>query len=147
MVEIFHQGKSVAIHPRNYRKARYSTLRAHMPENHQFMDEINSDKLLEWAGKIGPHTFTLIQATLQSRNYPEQAYRTCLGILKLAKKYSSANLETACQIIFEAKVFSCKTLEQELIFLQKQPTSQTTEALPVHENIRGAEYYQERCLS
>jgi virulence-associated protein VagC len=65
MVEIFHQGKSVAIHPRNYRKARYSTQRAHMPENHQFMSEINSDKLLEWAGKIGPHTFTLIQATLQ----------------------------------------------------------------------------------
>jgi len=101
----------------------------------------------EFNVKFGPHTFTLIQATLQSRNYPKQAYRTCLGILKLAKKYSSANLETACQIIFEAKVFSCKTLEQELIFLQKQPTTQTTEALPVHENIRGAEYYQERCLS
>jgi len=118
-----------------------------MPENHQFMDEIDSDKLLEWAGKIGPHTFTLIQATLQSRNYPEQAYRTCLGILKLARKFSSANMETACQIIYESKVFSCKTLEQELIFLQKQPTSQTFEKLPAHENIRGAEYYQERCLS
>ena len=71
MVEIFHQGRSVAIHPRNNRKARYSTQRAHMPENHQFMAEINSDKLLEWAGKIGPHTFTLIQATLKSRDYPE----------------------------------------------------------------------------
>ena len=118
-----------------------------MPENHQFMDEINSDKLLEWAGKIGPQTFTLIQATLQSRNYPEQAYRTCLGILKLAKKYSPTNMEAACQIIFESKVFSYKTVEQELIFLQKQPTSQMCEALPVHENIRGAEYYQERCLS
>jgi len=147
MVEIFHQGKSVAIHLRNYRKARYSTLRAHMPENHQFMDELNSDKLLEWAGKIGPQTFTLIQATLQSRNYPEQAYRTCLGILKLARKFSSANMETASQIIYESKVFSCKILEQELIFLQKKLTLQTTETLPAHENIRGAEYYQERCLS
>ncbi|MEN6292452.1 MAG: hypothetical protein ABFD07_10630, partial [Methanobacterium sp.] len=65
----------------------------------------------------------------------------------LARKYSPANMETGCQIIYEAKVFSYKTLEQELIFLQKQPTSQTTEALPAHENIRGAEYYQERCLS
>jgi hypothetical protein len=118
-----------------------------MPENHQFMDEINPDKLLEWAGKIGPHTSTLIQATLQSRHHPEQAYRTCLGILKLARKFSPTNMETACQIIFESKVFSYKTLEQELIFLQKQPTSQTFETLPAHENIRGAEYYQERCLS
>jgi transposase len=147
MVEIFHQGQSVAIHPRNYRKTRYSTQRAHMPENHQFMNEINSDRLLEWAGKIGPHTFTLIQATLQSRNYPEQAYRTCLGILKLARKYRPADMETASQILFESKVFSYKSLEQELIFLQKKTTSQTIEALPVHENIRGAEYYQERCLS
>jgi len=111
------------------------------------MAEINADKLLEWAGKIGPHTFTLIQSTLQSRNYPEQAYRTCLGILKLAKKYSPANLETACKIIYESKVFSYKALEQELIFLQKQPNSPTFETLPAHENIRGAEYYQERCLS
>jgi hypothetical protein len=56
-------------------------------------------------------------------------------------------METASQIIYESKVFSYKALEQELIFLQKQPTSQMFEALPVHENIRGAEYYQERCLS
>ena len=147
MVEIFYQGRSVAIHPRNNRKARYSTQRAHIPENHQFMAEINSDKLLEWAGKIGPHTFTLIQATLKSRDYPEQAYRTCLGILKLTRKYSSANMETACQIIYESKVFSYKALEQELIFLQQQPTSQALEAFTTHENIRGAEYYQERYLS
>jgi len=147
MVEIFHQGKSVAIHPRNYRKARYSTQQAHMPANHQFITEINSDKLLEWAEKIGPHTLTLIQAALKSRDYPEQAYRTCLGILKLAKKYSPVHMETACQIIFESKVFSYKSLEQELIFLQKKPASQGVEALPTHENIRGAEYYQERCLS
>ncbi|MBN1537202.1 MAG: hypothetical protein JW908_10760 [Anaerolineales bacterium] len=84
---------------------------------------------------------------MKSRDYPEQAYRTCLGILKLAKKYHPANMETACQIIYESKVFSCKTLEQELIFLQKQPASKVFETFTTHENIRGTEYYQERCLS
>ena len=83
---------------------------------------------------------------MKSRDYPEQAYRTCLGILKLTRKYSSANMETACQIIYESKIFSYKSLEQELIFLQKKPSSQSIEALPIHENIRGAEYYQERYL-
>ncbi len=111
MVEIFHQGKSVAIHPRDNRKAHYSTQRAHMPENHQFMAEINSDKLLEWAGKIGPHAFTLIQATLRFGNYPEQAYRTYLGFLKLPRKYSLSNMTTACQIIYESRGFSYKALE------------------------------------
>jgi hypothetical protein len=51
MVEIFHQGKSVRF-IREQSQARYSTLRAHMPANHQFMDEINSDKLLEWAARL-----------------------------------------------------------------------------------------------
>lgn len=147
MVEIFHQGKSVANHPRNDHRTRYSTLQEHMPENHRFMNEINSERLLEWAGKIGPQTFMLIQSSLRSRNYPEQAYRTCLGMLKLARKYSHANMETACRIIFESKVFSCKALEQELIFLQEQANPQVCEALPAHENIRGPEYYQERSLS
>jgi transposase len=144
MVEIFHHGKSVAIHPRNFRRGRFSTLREHMPANHQFMEDINSDKLIEWASKIGPQTATLVKATLRSRPFPEQAYRSCLGILSLAKKYNHPLLEQACQSVFEAKEFSYKAVAQELIYLQKQVTAPVVETLPTHENIRGAEYYQER---
>lgn len=147
MVEIFHHGKSVAIHPRNFRPGRFSTLREHMPANHQFMEDINSERLIEWANSIGPRTTTLVKATLQSRPFPEQAYRSCLGILSLAKKHSHSLLEQACQSVFEAKEFSYKAVAQELIYLHKQVTIPTVETLPTHENIRGAEYYQERCLS
>ena len=147
MLEIFRQGKTVAIHPRNYRRGRFSTLREHMPANHQFMADINSDRLIEWAGSIGPRTSALVKATLQSRTYPEQAYRTCLGILALARKHSHANMEAACQIACEAKVFSYKAVEQELVFLQEQAAALPVETLPTHANIRGAEYYQERSRS
>lgn len=147
MVEIFHHGKSVAIHPRNFRKGRFSTLREHMPANHQFMGDINPDRLIEWASKIGPQTAILVKATLQSRPFPEQAYRSCLGMLSLTKKYSRALLEQACQAVFEAKEFSYKALAEELIYLQKQVTTPIVETLPTHANIRGAEYYQERHLS
>jgi len=147
MLEIFRQGKTVAIHPRNYRRGRFSTLREHMPANHQFMADINSDRLIEWAGSIGPQTSALVKATLQSRTYPEQAYRTCLGILALARKHSHANMEAACQIACEAKVFSYKAVEQELVFLQEQAAALPVETLPTHANIRGAEYYQERSRS
>jgi transposase len=147
MVEIRHHGKSVAIHPRNFRQGRFSTLREHMPANHQFMEDINPDKLIEWASKIGPQTATLVKATLRSRPFPEQAYRSCLGILSLAKKYDHALLEQACQSVFEAKEFSYKAVAEELIYLQKQVTAPVIETLPTHENIRGAEYYQERPLS
>ncbi len=146
MVEISHNGKSVAIHPRNFRRGRFSTLREHMPPNHQFMDDINSDRLIEWASKIGPQTATLVNATLRSRPFPEQAYRSCLGILSLAKKHDRRLLEQACQSVFEAKEFSYSAVAQELIYLQKQAIPPLVETLPAHENIRGAEYYKERHL-
>jgi transposase len=144
MVEIRHHGKSVAIHPRNFRQGRFSTLREHMPANHQFMEDINPDRLIEWGSKIGPQTATLVKATLRSRPFPEQAYRSCLGILSLAKKYDYALLEQACQSVFEAKEFSYKAVAEELIYLQKQVAAPVIETLPTHENIRGADYYQER---
>jgi transposase len=147
MVEIFHRGKSVAIHPRNFRRGRFSTLREHMPANHQFMGDINSDRLIEWASKIGPQTSNLVQATLRSRPFPEQAYRSCLGILSLTKKYNHSLLEQACQSVFEAKEFSYKAVAEELIYMQKQVAAPVVETLPTHKNIRGAEYYQERHLS
>ena len=147
MVEIFHHGKAVAIHPRNFRQGRFSTRREHMPANHQFMEDINPDRLIEWASKIGPQTAILVKATLRSRAFPQQAYRSCLGILSLAKKYNHPLFEQACQAVFEAKEFSYQSLAQELIHLQKQVTQPVVETLPTHENIRGADYYDERKLS
>jgi hypothetical protein len=144
MVEIFHDGKSVAIHPRNFRKGRFSTLREHMPAKHQFMGDINSDKLSEWANQIGPQTTTLVKATLTSRPFPEQAYRSCLGILGLARKYPHPLLEQACQSVFESKEFSYRAVAEELVYLQKKVAAALVETLPTHKNIRGPEYYQER---
>ena len=146
MVEIFHRGNLVAIHPRSFRSGRFSTLREHMPANHQFMEDINPERLIEWADSIGPQTTALVKATLQSRPFPEQAYRSCLGILRLVKKSNPSLLEQACQTVLEAKIFSYKAVEQELAYLQKQAVPPGIESLPTHENIRGAEYYQERSL-
>jgi hypothetical protein len=118
-----------------------------MPANHQFMEDINPDRLIEWASKIGPQTVILVKATLRSRPFPEQAYRSCLGILSLARKYNHPLFEQACQAVFEAKEFSYTALAQELIHLQKQVTPPVAETLPTHANIRGADYYDERNLS
>ena len=146
MVEIFHRGNLVAVHPRSFRSGRFSTLREHMPANHQFMEDINPERLIEWAKGIGPQTTLLVKATLQSRPFPEQAYRSCLGILRLVKKSNPSMLEQACQTVLEAKTFSYKAVEQELTYLQKQAVPPAIESLPTHENIRGAQYYQERSL-
>jgi transposase len=143
MLEVFHKGKSVAIHARSFKPGRYSTLREHMPPNHQFMDRVNAKQLIHWAETVGPQTAALINATLQSRPFPEQAYRSCLGILSLAKKYPNSQMERACQAALEAQTFSYKAVKDELDWLTKQPALPVTpETLPAHANIRGDKYYQ-----
>ena len=143
MLEIFYKGKSVAVHPRSFKPGRFSTLREHMPPNHLFVDQVNAKQLLQWAEAVGPQTTALISATLKSRPFPEQAYRSCLGILSLAKKHPTSRIEQACQAALEAKTFSYKVVKEELDWLSKQPALPITpETLPTHANIRGHDYYQ-----
>jgi len=53
--------------------------------------------LAAWAAKTGPATEKLIRTALGARKQPQQAYRSCLGILRLGKNYGEARLEAACQ--------------------------------------------------
>lgn len=143
LLEIFHQGKQVAVHPRSIHPGRFTTRPEHMPSHHRFMGEMNSDRLLHWAGELGPQTARMISALLKSRHYPEQAYRSCLGILSLAKTHNRELLEMACQIALEAKMLSYRDVKAELIRLAKSPLSSSQPvSLPAHENIRGDTYYQ-----
>jgi transposase len=140
MLEIFHKGQSVAVHPRSFRLGRFSTRQEHMPPNHQFVDQVNAQNLLRWADNIGPQTQAFMNATLHARPFPEQAYRSCLGVLSLAKKHPHAHIEQACQAVLDAKTFSYKAVKEELDWLAKQPVA--PETLPAHANIRGHDYYQ-----
>jgi transposase len=147
MIEVYYKGKPVAFHPRSFRMGRFSTLREHMPDNHKFIEDMSAERLIQWAHSIGPQTSMMIRAALASKSVPQQAYRTCLGIIRLGKKYPYPLLEQACQSAVEANVFSYKAVKQELELLQNQAGSAIPESLPTHENIRGADYYQERIMS
>jgi transposase len=139
MVEIFHKGKQVAIHPRSTMPGRFSTRAEHMPSNHRFVRELDGEWLLKQAQEIGPHTLRYLQSLLQSRTFPEQAYRSCLGVLNLARKYSHPLCETACERALQAHLHSYKELKAELEALER--CSPSSQASPSHENIRGETYY------
>jgi transposase len=143
MVEIFHQGKQVAIHLRSAVQGRFSTRPEHMPSNHRFVLELASAWLLKQAEAVGPLTVQLITALLHARPYPEQAYRSCLGVLSLARKYPLPLMETACQRILEARLLSYRDLKGELEALVRSASASPEQsvALPAHENIRGKTYY------
>jgi transposase len=139
MVRIFHKGQEVAVHPRSRTPGRFTTCPEHMPTNHRFVAELNAEWLLNQAQKIGPQVTAYLKTLLQERPFPEQAYRSCLGVLSLAKKYPALLLESACQTLQEAHVASYRDLKSELEQLSASSASDPSAVF--HENIRGETYY------
>jgi len=138
MLHIFHHSQQVAIHPLSNVAGRFSTSADHMPSQHRFVLNADSDWFLREAAKMGPQTAAYMTAVLRSRPYPQQAFRTCLGILDLANKYLPVHLEAACQHLLSAHLLTYKDLKSELEHLTKNVSIQP---LPAHEHVRGDTYY------
>ena len=59
-----------------------------MPLSHQQYVQWNGDRFRKWAEKIGSNTETVISAILCGYKVEQQGYKTCMGLLKLADKYT-----------------------------------------------------------
>ena len=144
-IEIFYKGERVASHPRSHQPG-YSTDPAHMPKSHRQHLEWTPSRLIHWGGSIGPHTETLVRAILEERRHPEQGYRSCLGILRLAKQYGRERLEAACRRAVAARARSYRHVQSILqhgldgLPLEEERQAQESLAL-VHPNVRGGNYY------
>ena len=142
-VEIYYRRQRQASHLRSYAPGRHSTQREHMPSAHQHMAGWSPERFERWAAEIGPQTKELITVVLNSRRHPQQAYRTCLGILGLAKRYSDERLEAACGWALATGIRSYRglsnILKNNMDRLERDEPPAT--ALPAHTNIRGQSYY------
>ena len=97
-IEIFYNHNRIASHRRlTGRPGQYSTITEHMPQDHQRYLEWNGDRFRKWAERIGINTYTVVNAILTSKSVEQQTYRSCMGLLKLAEKYSDSRLEAACK--------------------------------------------------
>lgn len=140
LVEIYCEQKRIAYHVRCDHSG-YSTEKEHMPANHRWYLDWSPERFTQWASQIGPQAESLIQATLLSRRHPEQAYRTCLGILKLANTSSPKLLEAACGLALESNVTSYKAVKH-ILETKKDVLEASSQPEPVaHEHIRGQNYY------
>jgi transposase len=113
-VEAFQKGERVATHLRSFLPHQHSTLKEHMPAGHQNYLEWTPSRILRWAEKIGPHTAALIGKIIATRTHPEQAYRSCLGILRLEKHYPKKRLENASLRALKFSALSFKALRKIL---------------------------------
>jgi len=144
-VEILYKGRRVASHARLRGKGVYSTLRDHMPPEHQKYLEHNT---LEWvfgqAKAIGPNALRFVKAVAERREVPEQAIRVSQGVLSLVRRYGGERVEVACAIALANDALSYRKVKAILDNkIDRLPQEGTTSSarLPVHENLRGPSYY------
>lgn len=143
-VELLHKGERVASHRRSRAKGRHTTVPEHMPEKHRRMGEFTPERFVRWAEQTGPGTAKLIETIIAERAHPQQAYRSCLGILRLGKSYGPQRLESACQRALLLGTHRYRSIESILKKrLDEQPPSASLDdAVTVaHDNIRGPGYY------
>src|SRR5262245_5119993 len=145
-VELFHRGQRIASHLRDDTPGRHTTNPAHMPKAHQHHLEWTPSRLIQWAETIGSQTAALVTAILADRPHPEQGYRSCLGLLRLSRRDGAARLEAACTRAMTVGVRSYRHVDSILKHgLDRLPLSEPVEQLPlapVHEHVRGRDYYQ-----
>lgn len=144
-IEAFQHGQRLAVHSRSERKGRHTTVPEHLPKAHQAHLEWSPTRFLQWAGEIGPATAQIVQYLLEHRAHPEMGYRSCLGLLGLAKRFTAPRLEAACQravVIGALTRRSVASILAQGLDAQPLPEPPPQLALPAHENIRGACYYQ-----
>nr|VFJ68313.1 MAG: Transposase [Candidatus Kentron sp. FW] len=113
-VECFHKGKRVASHPRSHLQSKHTTLSEHMPEAHRRYGNWSPQRIIRWAQNFGPDTAKLITHILTSRRYPQQGFRSCLGILRLGKTYGDKRLEKACNRVLILNAYSVKSVQSIL---------------------------------
>jgi transposase len=143
-VEAFLKGERVAAHIRSFIPYAHTTLKEHMPPSHQKYLEWTPSRIVSWAKKIGPQTAELVQTIIESRTYPEQAYRSCLGILRLEKHYSKERLEKASGRALKFGSHSLQSLRNILssgLDRLEDKARGADSAVVDHENIRGSDYY------
>ena len=146
VIEVFYNQNRIASHPRLYgRKGQYSTVTEHMPKDHQEYLEWNGDRFRKWAERIGINTYKVINGLLLSKRVEQQSYKACMGLLKLAEKYSPAQLEAACQTALTyTETPSYKSISS-LLAVSKDAggvTAEEPKATNSHGITRGAAYYR-----
>ena len=141
IVAIYYDNIRIAQHVRDRSHNGYSTLPEHMPAEHRFYAEWSPERILKWAKAIGEEVAVVIGRVLVSRKHPEQAFKVCLGILSLSKKYGPDRLQKVCRKADGFGIYSLKRIESMLKAALEEEKHPEPELIPAHENIRGSGYY------
>lgn len=148
-LEVFSKGRRIASHSRLWIKGKPRTLKEHMPSHHRYYQEEHvewtPERIISWAAKIGPSAAQAVQAIMETKQHPEQGFRACLGVIRMAKTWGDERLEAACQKAIDLN--ACSYTYIKLILEaggdRRSAVPSPLSAVPEHDNLRGSEYYSQ----
>lgn len=146
-VSIVYQGETIAVHARLSQKHQDSTLKAHMPLEHQYQyEKWNPQRILNWASSIGAQTTALMEEIMAKRAHPVRGYRSCMAVLGFSKRYGNEALELACA---KARTLNIHTVAFIETMLKRKSYLDDAEYTAInntlfnsHGNLRDADTYQ-----
>ena len=111
---------------------------------HQHHRAWTPERILGWIETIGPHTAAVAREILNAKDYPEQGFRACLGLIRLGDRFSRERLEAACQRASWMKQYRYQSIKSILTSgLDRQAISPAVETpIRLHPHIRGKDYYR-----
>ena len=141
-VELVYDNKRVALHRRCYAiNQRFMTDPSHMPPRHLAQydtDTMTGPKYLDWAARVGPSTKKVIATLLARYEIQEQVYDSCMGILRLADRYSQIQLEAACRRACQQGIGGYRQIKA---FIEEDTRTKEERPANCHANLRGGQYY------
>lgn len=143
IVEIYSKGNRICSHKRGHKQGGYTTIDAHMPSAHRAYAEWTPERMLSWMETVGPEARRFAEILFEIKKHPEQAYKSCMGVISLKKYFPQERINSACRRAVEYKIFSSSGVKEILSngLDKKQEEQHRSHAPKNHANIRGPEYF------
>ena len=145
-VAVYHDNVRVAQHRRCRKKGQYTTKTEHMPKHHQFFQSWSAEKFTFWAKTIGEETFQVVSRLLEQKQHEQQAYKSCLGVLNLAREVGSERLNWACRRALNYSRVSYRDVRGYLDEIMRHEKSDESDSQVLlftdHKNLRDSAMYK-----
>jgi len=145
-LEIYHRYERIAVHVRHMQKHRYTTRAEHLASAHRYLSEWTPEKFRQQAMSVHSDVADYIAKVIETKPHPEQAYKSCSGILSLVRKVGEERLTNACRRADEYGIYNypiiVEILAKKLDLPDNNAAPPEDDRMPQHDNIRGREYYQ-----
>ena len=109
-------------HLRDRKKSGDITVPEHMSAPHKFYASWSVEKYENWVASIGDETLQAIRYLLESRHHPEQAFKSCMGILSLSSECENQDLNMASRKAWKFNRISYRKVKgylEDIIRLKK----------------------------